>query len=251
MDLTRKAGLGLALLTVAGFATTAPAQASVPYGLYNTGVDGNGMVLPDGATGLTGDQNYKLTYLGLNGQGNPSSDDILVRSADGYPIPPYVGSFASSAWIGPNVVSTSAQPNDLNGPDGYYDYRTTFTLPSSNYVVSGQWATDNTGVDIKINGQSTGNHIGSVSDNPATNGFQGYTLFTVSSGFQTGQNTLDFIVYNAHYDAFPNDNPTALRVDGITATVAPEPSSFAVFGFLGLGMAGLMLQARKRSASAA
>ena len=36
----------------------------------------------------------------------------------------------------------------------------------------------------------------------------------------------------------------------VTATAAPEPSSFALFGFLGLGITGLVLKARKGKAVA-
>jgi hypothetical protein len=245
MQMTRKAGLGLTILGML-VAAAIPALAGDPdvptLHLYNTGVNDAGQVLADGATGFTGDQHYTLLTVPTG-----STTDLRVRTSDGgYPIPPYIGDSSTSAWIGPNNQA------DLHGADGNYDYRTTFTLTAgeaSAYLVTGNWATDNAGLDILINGQSTGSHIGNTSGQ--YEGFRAYTPFTINSNFQPGTNTLDFIVFNAHYDDSPNDNPTALRVDGIHGTVAPEPSSFAVFGFLGLGMAGLMLKARKRSASAA
>ena len=46
---------------------------------------------------------------------------------------------------------------------GYYDYRTTFTLPVGSNAVTGLWATDNAGVDILVNGHSSGNKIGTTS----------------------------------------------------------------------------------------
>lgn len=238
MQGTQKTGLGLAILGLLACAAL-PASAIGENGkLYDTGVGADGSVLADGATGVNGDPHYTL----VNVPGGTSA--LRVRTSDGgYPIPPYIGDSITSAWIGPNNQA------DLHGPDGNYDYQTTFTLTAaqaSAYLVTGNWATDNTGVDILINGYSTGNHIGDILDNPATPGFYAYTPFSVNSNFKAGVNMLDFIVYNAHYDAFPNDNPTALRVDGIQGTVAPEPSSFAVFGFLSLGMAGLMVKARAR-----
>ena len=227
MNTTRKAGLALAALAALGFAATAPAQAQT---LYNTGVDSNGSPLGDGAT----EQHYTLVSVPLG-----STNSILVRRDNfGYPLPdvgPYLPDTATSAWIGP------ANDHSLDSPDGLYDYRTTFTLTdlqASTFLLNGRWSTDNEGVSILLNGSDTGN--------PATpaDSFKNYTPFTIASGFVAGQNTLDFVVHN------DNANPSALRVDGI-GTVAPEPSSFAMFGFLGLGMAGLMLKARKRSASAA
>ena len=49
----------------------------------------------------------------------------------------------------------------------------------------GRWSTDNSGLDIRINGQSTGN---------TADGFLGWYDFEISSGFVQGVNTLDFVV---------------------------------------------------------
>jgi hypothetical protein len=237
MDLTRKAGLGLALLTVAGLAATTPVQAQT---LYSTGVDASGNSLGDGAAEL----HYTLVSVPAAISPNTSTTDLIVRKdgSNGYPLPPdgpYLGNTTTSAWIGPN------NDHQLNGPDGNYDYQTTFILApgqASNFSLSGLWSTDNEGSSITLNKVATGLSITKAES------YTNYTPFTINSGFVDGPNTLDFIVHNDS----PNDNPTALRVDGLKGgTVAPEPSSFAVFGFLGLGMAGLMLKARKRSASAA
>jgi hypothetical protein len=241
MQVTSKTGLGLTILGMLA-AAAVPALAGAPpvppVHLYSTGVDDNGQALANGATGSAGDQHYTLTYI------SPSATlPLEVRtSAGGYPIDlfngPYIGDSSASAWIGPVSANHS-----LFGAPGYYDYQTTFVLPVGSNAVTGLWATDNAGVDILVNGQSSGNKIGTTSG--AYEGFRAYTPFTLSNGFVNGTATVDFIVYN-------DGGPTALRVNNLHgATVAPEPSSFAVFGFLGLGMAGLMLKARKRSASAA
>ena len=141
----------------------------------------------------------------------------------------------------PRPLHGSFQPLLISPPVGDYDFQTIFTLTQAqvaSFGLNGKWSTDNEGSSIILNGAATGNSI------TAADSFKRYTPFTITSGFVEGPNTLDFIVHN-------DGAYTALRVDGITATVAPEPSSFAVFGFLGLGMAGLMLKARKRSVASA
>jgi hypothetical protein len=192
--------------------------------------------------------------LGTSYPSNSSSTKgTLIRtSVGGYPAynaSGYIGDSTTSAWIGPTGTD-----NILFGATGgYYDYQTTFVLPVGSNAVTGEWATDNSGIDILVNGQSSGNKIGTTFS--AYQGYTSYTPFALSNGFVNGTATVEFIVYNY-------SNSTALRVNNLHgatvapeglqgATVAPEPSSFAVFGFLGLGMAGLMLKARKRSASAA
>jgi hypothetical protein len=89
-------------------------------------------------------------------------------------------------------------------------------------VLIGQWATDNTGSDIVINGVSTGHTAA---------GFGGWSSFTLSSGFIAGVNTLDFIVYNVPQEF---GNPTGLRVE-MSGTAdpnsqVPEPVSLVLLG---------------------
>jgi choice-of-anchor C domain-containing protein len=48
----------------------------------------------------------------------------------------------------------------------------------------------------------------------------------------------------------PSTSPYGPALDNVQVTVAPEPSSLAVFAFLGLGMLGLALKARKGRATA-
>lgn len=66
--------------------------------------------------------------------------------------------------------------------------------------VVGSWAVDNTGLDILVNGVSTG---------ITSPGFGSYVSFTITSGLLAGANTLDFRINNA--PATPN--PTGLRVN--------------------------------------
>src|SRR5207253_10283787 len=97
-----------------------------------------------------------------------------------------------------------------------YDYQTTFDLtgfdPATVRLV-GNWAVDDSGTDIKINGASSG-----VKNTAA---FSIYSPFVITSGFKTGLNTIDFIVNNG--DNGNPTNPTGLRVDGLRAG-AKRPS---------------------------
>jgi hypothetical protein len=112
--------------------------------LYNTGVDAAGTPLPNGTVG---DPHYTLVSV-------PGGSSVVrvLTSAGGFPVPPYLGDNGSSAWIGPNNDS------DLNGPVGWYTYRTTFDLTGLNPLtaaISGGWSSDNDGVKILIKGVET------------------------------------------------------------------------------------------------
>lgn len=190
---------GLSTLALA-FGPVDRAQAATIASLYNTGVDASGAVIADGAS----ESHYTLTSL-------PGGTSNLIARTDvgGFPIPPWLGNNTTSAWIGPS--------NDLalNAPGGDYTYRTTFDLSSfvaSTAQITGRWSTDNTGVDIFLNGTSLGLTQG---------GFGAFSPdFTIASGFTSGVNTLDFVVNNG-------GGPTGLRVE-LTGTAnaasVPEPS---------------------------
>ena len=211
----RKIFSSLVLAAVAAFVSAGQANAGVITSLYNTGVNGAGVSLPDSTLG---DPHYSLVSV------PGGTSDLLVRtSAGGYPIPPYFGDSPRSAWIGPN------NDHQVDGPVGLYDYQTTFNLTGFNPLtasIKGGWSSDNDGVKILLNGVDTGN--------PATNFAQfsiGFAPFSISGGFKSGWNTLDFIVNNG-------GGPTALRVDMLgTARAVPEPSSFALLGLGGISLA--------------
>lgn len=204
-----------------------------PITLFNTGVNGAGMPLPNGTIG---DPHYTL----ISTPGGTST--LLVRtSAGGFPIPPWLGDNPTSAWIGPN--------NDpfLDGPQGLYTYRTTFTLPANANLatasITGQWAADNDLIQILINGvnapQTNLPFIDPQFSEPRP--LDSFTPFSITSGFVAGLNTLDFVINNQPF----SNNPTGVRVElsGTFQPTAPpppagvpEPSSLAL---LGLGTAAL------------
>jgi len=222
------------VVAITAFAMAGAAHAGA-IAIFDTGVSASGNPLPNGTAG---DLHYTL----VNEPGGTSALQVRT-SAGGYPIPPWLGSDAFSAWIGPQ---NDAQ---LDGPAGNYDYRTTFNLTGFAFgtaSLSGQWSADNEGVDILINGISTGNQL----LDPSAVGvpFESVRAFSINSGFIAGVNTLDFIVRN--FDTAPVANPTGLRVE-ISGTVSltpgavsltPEPASLALFG---PGFAALYLLRRR------
>jgi hypothetical protein len=190
--------------------------------LFNTGVDAAGVPRANNASEL----HYSLFSV-------PSgTTTVRVATAiNGFPIGPWLGDDSISAWIGP------ASDGSLNGPSGNYTYRTTFDLTGfipSSASITGQWAQDNTGVDIQINGAS----IGAVS-NP---GFGSFGGFSIGSGFIAGVNTLDFIINNG-------GGPTGLRVEmtgaaNVASVGAPEPGTLVL---LGLGVTAFTLRRRRQA----
>jgi hypothetical protein len=127
------------------------------------------------------------------------------------------------------------QDDDANAAPGFYDYSIFFDLTAAEAATAqilGQWATDNVGVDIYINGTPT--------DNTNPSSFGAMDPFSIDSGFLAGRNQLTFRVENIP----PGANPTGLRVEvGFAAAAVPEPSTLALLG-LGVLAFGLL---RKRS----
>jgi hypothetical protein len=172
--------------------------------LYNTGVDNTYVSLPDGET----DGHYELIV-------NPhiESTTAIVQDSTTFPIVagPWLANTETSKWIGPEF-------NTVAGAVGLYTYRTRFDLtgrdPRSVFI-RGQWASDNAGRDILLNGVSTGS-----AQSP---GFGSYTPFTLSGmnlTFVAGPNTLDFIVENEAAIGY-----TGLRVEFVESNSLPASST--------------------------
>jgi hypothetical protein len=207
--------VSIAITVILGISS--PVHASTITSLFNTGVDETGAVLPNDTIG---DPHYSI----ISAPAGSTTETRIITSEGGFPIGPYIGDNTSSRWIVPNNVGY------LNVPIGTYTYRTTFDLTGfdiNTASITGQWSTDNDGLDILINGTSLGYTNSSE--------FLTFSPFSISSGFVEGNNTLDFIVNNAEGTG---ENPTALRVE-LTGEASPVPVPAAVWLF-GSGLLGLL-----------
>ncbi|MGD0276024.1 MAG: VPLPA-CTERM sorting domain-containing protein [Syntrophales bacterium] len=196
------------------------AEANV-IGLYNTGVDNSNTLLSAGAI----DPHYTLIQSADPSFPGPAAyvvDDAFAAFAWSYTGINANGPY--SKWLSPNPDNSLAW--------GSYIYQTTFNLTGlnpSSALITGQWSTDNEGYDILLNGHSTGNTI-MIGDSHA---FCDFHPFTISSGFVSGLNTLDFIVHN-------DGGPSGIRVEmSGTANAATVPIPGAVW-LLGSGLIGLV-----------
>ena len=138
----------------------------------------------------------ELRPIFLDAAGAPIEEESRIPDT-GFPIPPWIGSGPKSKWIAPQADQSGGNAQ------GDYTYQTFFDLSGYDLTqirLVGQWAVDNTGNDILVNGVSTG---------ISSPGFDHFTPFVINSGLNAGANQLDFKMNNA--PATPN--PTGLRVD--------------------------------------
>ena len=191
MKFTRS--LACLLLSLGSSAQFALAGPIVPLpDLFNTGVNASGVPQADN----TPDIHYVFATPPPTG-----TVPIVTTSANGFPIPPWLGDSATSAWLTPSL--------DTTGDIGNYTYRTTFNIPAgvdlSQVFINGRLSSDNTVPAVRLNGVDTG-ITGSGNFGAFDPGF------TIQRGFVTGVNTLDFVV-NEATGAAGNGGYTGLRVE--------------------------------------
>jgi hypothetical protein len=201
---------------VAALSLTVAAHAATIGGLYSTGVDN---------TGVATVGNGADTHWTLNG------GTAYTGGTNGtFPIGPWVADSAASRWITPTAnASDSFDPNAA----GYYTYATSFdlnTAQAAGAAFTGQFAADNTVVDILLNGHSVGG--GGV--------FSNWTGFAANaSDFVAGNNTLQFEVENY---AQNGGNPSGLNVQFLSSVAGvPEPATWAMM-IVGVGLVGVSLR---------
>jgi hypothetical protein len=206
---------------------------------FNTGVDSQGNVLPNGAI----DPHYRLISSADPTVQGPDSYVVLLNK---YPFSYWLPNDTKSKWIAPFADMSGGTRDGL--PIGLYTFRTSFSLSETDltgFQLRGNWASDNETIDILINGISTGNSL----PDPFTS-WKMLHPFTIDSGFISGVNTLDFVI--REYDG---QSASGLRVEFISAVTPnsnsiPEPSSIIVLSSLGV-IGTMMLRRRRQSASAA
>lgn len=205
----KKTLLAAALLA----ASITSAHAASITGLVNTGTFASGAQ----------DTNYKLNGTSF---GYVSTDNL-------WPVGTWLANSATSKWITPLANQAASFDPSSNGT---YSWKLNFDLSGFNAATasfSGKFAADNRAI-VKLNGVQ----IGSAA------GFGSFYNFSANSGFNSGANTLEFVVTNL---AQNGGNPTGLRVEFLQSQVAavPEPETYAMF-LAGLGLMGGI--ARRRAA---
>ncbi len=147
--------------------------------LYNTGMEPNRALLPGGSV----DPHYGLVE-------SPDMNNLGPHAlvwTDDYPVPVFITNGPLSSWISP-VANNSIVP-------GQYVYRTEFLIDGADpctAVLEGSWLLNSRGVDILLNGRSTG--ITNTAELP----YKVAESFTIATGFVAGLNTLDFVIVDSN-----------------------------------------------------
>ena len=183
-------------------AASTPTFAASISGLYNTGVNNNGTL----ATNGTVDGHYALISVPI-GATNVAYISCCIPTS--YPFPGGWVVVSNAQWLAP------AANGSQNEPEGQYLYRFSFNMADSSgnaldpttAVVTGSWAADD-GADLSLNGFP-------LATNSSNSSYQTLISFNISSHFQNGTNTLDFLVTNANA---PVPNPTGLLVANLSGT---------------------------------
>jgi hypothetical protein len=196
------------LLAIAAIGVAFPrdAQAAPTFGLYGSGVDGSGIPV----AGNSVDSHYLLN----GGQA------IVVSRPDGS----WLASGSTSAWIAPQ--GDESDDGDTNGAHASlcsggalsvclaseYTYTTTFDLTGydlSTVSISGQWATDNAGLGIYLNGT----RVSTFATPDASFDWHPFSFASGTVSFASGVNTLGFVVHNDYQaNPFAAYTATGLRV---------------------------------------
>jgi hypothetical protein len=151
--------------------------------VFNTGVDSTRAFLPGGIV----DSHYQLVT--SPDPFFPGPDAVTMHNGAFPLLANYFTNGLFSSWISPRTNSSIGNSN------GFYVYRTSFiidTADATHSQINGRWASDNEGIDIRLNGLSKGisNMVSAA-----------FTAFA-------GSNVIEFVISNG-----PATGPTGLRVE--------------------------------------
>ena len=174
-------------------------------GVFGTGLGADGFPLAAGQV----DPHFKLI---VNPDDTNSEVSLVQSNIPGSWLP----NSGTSQWIGPRADSSGAAALSSDDGEGFgtYVYRTEIDLTSfdlSTVKIQGSWASDNSGLEIRVNGVGTG-----LTNNTGVTfgALKPFVIDTVNApGLIAGVNTIDFVVNNE--DAATGF--TGLRVDGFSA----------------------------------
>jgi hypothetical protein len=169
-----------------------------------------------------------LFNTGVDGTGTPLS----ANSVD----PHYTDANSNN-----NVAPDTSQGAGYLGGIYTLDYMISFDLTGfdpASVAIAGRWSTDNSGLDILVNGHSTG------FSSPSYSALTPFSLSGGSGFFTSGINTLDFKWSNSG-----GPGGVAIVFDRSSAdpgsTGAPEPGSMILFG---AGLVAVALIGRRKLA---
>ena len=177
---------------------------------------------------------------------------VIVGPA--FPIGFWFPNGPNSSWIGPTAngaagavgtpatlasfVNTGAGFDPAtSSPQGFFAYTTSFVLSGPPTSLTGlQWASDNQGVAIYLNGKNEG--FVNAGD------FSKFTSFGLNpADFVVGMNSLTFVVFNEEFGG-AHLSPTGVRIEGIIGI--PEPWSLTLAASA-LPVFGLVWARRRRA----
>jgi hypothetical protein len=159
-------------------------------GLYDTGVDNSGNPLPDSSV----DAHYAL----ISKPGGTAG--VAYVTEQHWPIQSgiWLLDTTTSKWISPRAD----ERQQLDAP-GSYTYQTTFNITGNpaSVQITGRLAADNAVTAVILNGVTVATNV--------SNTYRSWSNFTIASGFTSGANTLQFIVFNGG----SSSNPSGFRVE--------------------------------------
>ena len=158
--------------------------------IFNTGIDSSGNAVADSNV----DPHYALvsTPSGSAGTAYVTQQHWPIQNGV------WLLDTSTSKWVSPYADESQ----QLDAP-GNYTYQTTFTVTGDATAVkiTGQLAADNQVTAIILNGVTVASNL--------VSSYNAWTSFSLTSGFVTGTNTLQFVVYNASN----SPNPSGFRCE--------------------------------------